>query len=156
LATENELVEQYQPLVISCVNKFNPWLSPEDFLDYIQVANIALLKAIRNFKPERGYKLATLARRCIKNQLINHTRRKTPKVYTNTELNWVAKPSGESPLEEILPQGLSPVELETVKLLYENTPKVHIQRKHGFTKWQMKQHIKSIAEKLQEANGVSE
>lgn len=153
ITDEDALVIKYQPLVISCVNKFNQWLSHEDFLDFIQVANIALLRAIRNFNPERGYKFATLARRCIKNQLINHTRRKTPRVYTNIELNYIEKKERVgNGLEELLPKGLSPLELETVKLLYENTPKVHIQRKHGFTKWQMKQHLRSIKEKLEAAN----
>src|SRR5215467_2015449 len=58
-----ELVARYQPLVRSCAQRY--WQSPESQEELMQVGYVGLLKAINNFDPAVGSKLAAYAQPCI-------------------------------------------------------------------------------------------
>lgn len=56
---ENQMVEANLPLVISIVKHYRG--SGLEFLDLIQAGNIGLLRAVRKFEPERGFRFSTYA-----------------------------------------------------------------------------------------------
>lgn len=46
----------------------------EDLEDLISIGTIGLIKAIENYSPDKGTKLATFASRCVENEILMHLR----------------------------------------------------------------------------------
>jgi len=69
-----ELVARYQSLVRSCAQRY--WQSPESQEELMQVGYVGLLKAINNFDPAIGRKLAAYAQPCISGEIKRHFRDK--------------------------------------------------------------------------------
>ena len=67
------LIERNLRLVVYIARKFeNTGINIEDL---ISIGTIGLIKAINTFKPEKNFKLATYASRCIENEILMHLRR---------------------------------------------------------------------------------
>ena len=74
--TENELVEQYLPLVKTIVGRLAMTLPPHvDFEELQSAGVIGLLHAIRNFDPRNGASFETYARFRIRGAVIDELRR---------------------------------------------------------------------------------
>jgi len=71
-SVRNELVERHRGLAISLARRFNGRGEPLD--DLVQVAMIALLRAIERFEPERGHSFTTFATPTILGELRRHFR----------------------------------------------------------------------------------
>ena len=65
---EDELVRRYEPLVQHAVSRLRlpPWCEREDLA---QEARLGLVKAMREWRPERGA-FPAFAQRCVKNQAL--------------------------------------------------------------------------------------
>lgn len=76
LQTENDLVEQYIPLVKAIVGRLAMTLPPHLEVEELQSAGvIGLLHALRNFKPNQGACFETYARFRIRGAVIDELRR---------------------------------------------------------------------------------
>ncbi len=72
LAIRNELAERHRGLAISLTRRFHGRGEPLD--DLLQVAMIALLRAIERFEPERGNSFTTFATPTVLGELRRHFR----------------------------------------------------------------------------------
>ncbi len=72
LAVRNELAERHRGLAVTLARRFNGRGEPLD--DLLQVAMIALLRAIERFEPERGNSFTTFATPTILGELRRHFR----------------------------------------------------------------------------------
>ena len=72
LAIRNELAERHRGLAISLARRFHGRGEPLD--DLLQVAMIALLRAIERFEPERGNSFTTFATPTVLGELRRHFR----------------------------------------------------------------------------------
>jgi len=70
--SRNKLIEHNLRLVAHIVKKFDN--TGEDLEDLISIGTIGLIKAIENFSPDKGTKLATFASRCVENEILMHLR----------------------------------------------------------------------------------
>jgi len=68
----NELAERHRGLAVSLARRFNGRGEPLD--DLVQVAMIALLRAIERFEPERGHSFTTFATPTVLGELRRHFR----------------------------------------------------------------------------------
>jgi RNA polymerase sigma-K factor len=68
----NKLIEHNLRLVAHIVKKFNN--ASEDTDDLISIGTIGLIKAVENYSPGRGTKLATFAARCVENEILMYFR----------------------------------------------------------------------------------
>jgi RNA polymerase sporulation-specific sigma factor len=64
----NKLIEHNLRLVAHIVKKFEN--TKHDQEDLISIGTIGLIKAIENYSPNKGTKLATFAARCIENEIL--------------------------------------------------------------------------------------
>jgi len=71
-AIRNELAERHRGLAVSLARRFNGRGEPLD--DLLQVAMIALLRAIERFEPERGNSFTTFATPTVLGELRRHFR----------------------------------------------------------------------------------
>jgi RNA polymerase sigma-B factor len=72
LSIRNELAERHRGLAITLARRFNGRGEPLD--DLLQVAMIALLRAIERFEPERGNSFTTFATPTVLGELRRHFR----------------------------------------------------------------------------------
>lgn len=72
LAIRNELAERHRGLAVTLARRFNGRGEPLD--DLLQVAMIALLRAIERFEPERGNSFTTFATPTVLGELRRHFR----------------------------------------------------------------------------------
>ncbi len=72
LNSRNKLIEHNLRLVAHIVKKFDN--TGEDLEDLISIGTIGLIKAIENYSPDKGTKLATFASRCVENEILMHLR----------------------------------------------------------------------------------
>lgn len=70
--SRNTLIEHNLRLVAHIVKKFDN--TGEDLEDLISIGTIGLIKAIENYSPNKGTKLATFASRCVENEILMHLR----------------------------------------------------------------------------------
>lgn len=70
--SRNKLIEHNLRLVAHIVKKFDN--TGEDIEDLISIGTIGLIKAIENYSPDKGTKLATFASRCVENEILMHLR----------------------------------------------------------------------------------
>lgn len=79
--TPNELVEEHFKLVPYTINKrFKNLMSSVfqgDMDEAISVGNVGLVKASIAYNPDRGLAFATLAVRCIENEILMHTKKQS-------------------------------------------------------------------------------
>ncbi|WP_010630261.1 RNA polymerase sporulation sigma factor SigK [Sporolactobacillus vineae] len=68
----NKLIEHNLRLVAHIVKKFNN--ASEETDDLISIGTIGLIKAVENYSPGRGTKLATFAARCVENEILMYFR----------------------------------------------------------------------------------
>ena len=64
----NKLIEHNLRLVAHIVKKYEKSGHEQD--DFISIGTIGLIKAIENYSPNKGTKLATFAARCIENEIL--------------------------------------------------------------------------------------
>ena len=72
LEAEEELVMRYAPLVRLCTRPY--YLVGGDAEDLIQEGMLALLKAIREFNPDKAASFSTFAELCVRNRIISVVR----------------------------------------------------------------------------------
>ncbi len=68
----NQLIEHNLRLVAHLAKKFES--TGEDSDDLISIGTIGLIKAVENYHPGRGTKLATFAARCVENEILMYLR----------------------------------------------------------------------------------
>jgi RNA polymerase sigma-B factor len=78
------LVNRYQPLVRSCVQRYKN--STESHEELMQVGYVGLLKAINNFDPTLGPSLAGYAQPCVSGEIKRHFRDKRWQVHVKRSL----------------------------------------------------------------------
>jgi len=71
-ATRDRLIEHYLPLARSVANRYRH--APQSFEDVLQVANLALVKAVDGFDPERGLAFSSYAVPTIIGEIKRHFR----------------------------------------------------------------------------------
>lgn len=71
---KNKLIEHNLRLVAHIAKKY--YSANEDAEDLLSIGTIGLVKAVDTYNPQKGYKLATYAARCIDNELLMYFRGK--------------------------------------------------------------------------------
>lgn len=96
---ENNIIEQYTPLVESFVGSFNP-IDNSTFNDYKQAGLIGLLKAVRSYDNKRSF--VKFASTCIKNEILNHIR--TEQKHRHIPFFYIPRSNIHNSLWEYLPK----------------------------------------------------
>ncbi len=74
---KNTLIERNLRLVVYIAKKFSSsGIDPDDL---ISIGTIGLIKAVETFRPEKNFKLATYASRCIENEILMYIRKIAPR-----------------------------------------------------------------------------
>jgi RNA polymerase sigma factor (sigma-70 family) len=146
--SEQEMVTRHYGLVVH--QALNFVINKQDLDDYIQSGLIGLLKAIRNYNPDRS-KLSTFATVCIRNEILKFAKKQKrqkrhipntrPLYYTEDSRFW-----------ETHPDNLTDEEIYILKLKLENYTHKEIAEEICCSKNDIKQKMKKISNKLREAN----
>jgi len=152
---EEQLVHTHYGLVVSQAVRFSNNRSLTE--DYIQIGLIGLLKAIRNYDPEKS-KFSTFATVCIRNEIFRYTRKNKPKnipldARTSTIINrtddWYTPTEG---IWEYLPDGLTEKEKLVLRMKFENYTHKEIADTICCSKGRIKNILKKIITLLQRVN----
>lgn len=152
---EEQLVHTHYGLVVSQALRFSNNRSSIE--DHIQIGLIGLLKAIRNYDPEKS-KFSTFATVCIRNEIFRYTRKNKPKnipldIRTSSIINrtddWYM-PSEE--IWEYLPDGLTEKEKLVLQMKFENYTHKEIADIICCSKGRVKNILKKIITLLQRVN----
>ena len=147
---EELLVQQHYGLAVSQALLF---CSRGNCLeDCIQVGLMGLLKAIRNYDPEKS-KFSTFATICIKNEILR-IKNKNKKHGKCTNIIGDIEYYGETKIWEILPDNLDEEEHAVLKLMQANFTKREICETLNCTKRSLDQQIKELIKKLKYHNGA--
>ena len=114
--TEDELVRQHTPLVVSIAFTYKP-KPPNDYDDLISVGMIGLLKAIRAYDPSRGIQFSTLAYRVINREIIRELDR-SPNKHDYQPLDFDVSGDKIDNIEDYLPDNLTDLEKEILLLRF--------------------------------------
>ena len=146
--SEQEMVTQHYGLVVH--QALNFVINKQDLDDYIQSGLIGLLKAIRNYNPDRS-KFSTFATVCIRNEILKHAKKQKrqrrqipntrPLYYKDGIRFWEAHPDN-----------LTDEEIHILKLKIENYTNKEIAEELACSKNDIKQKMKKLTNKLREAN----
>lgn len=144
---ESDLIEEYAPLVISQALCFRP-TSVASLDDYIQIGYIGLLKAIRNYDPNRNTKLSTFSVVCIRNSIYKEFKK------FSKDRNANADPAGREDVHlwEFEPDNLTDIEKRVLGLRIQNYTYQEIGNKLNFTKSWASEVLSSAFRKIREAN----
>ena len=139
---ETQLVNKHYGLVVSQALRLSS--QKNDLEDYIQVGFIGLIKAIRNYDPEKS-QFSTFATVCIKNEIFRYMR-KNKKQPINDFLkkdNWYTR---KEELWELIPDCLTEKEKLVLKMKSENYTYKEIAEKLSCPKGQIKHIVRKIIE----------
>ena len=153
---EEQLVHTHYGLVVSQALRFSSHRSSVE--DHIQVGLIGLLKAIRNYDPEKS-KFSTFATVCIRNEIFRYTRKNKAKsipldaqtkgVVHRTD-DWYMPTEG---IWEYIPDGLTDKEKLVLQMKFENYTHKEIADAICCSKGRVKNSLKKIISLLQRVNG---
>lgn len=146
---EAQLVKEHAGLVVSQALIFHP-TKLTGYDDYIQVGYIGLLKAIRNFDPNRGTKFSTFATACIRSEIIREIRRNSPE--QNLLVDVSGKDVKETDMWEVLIDNLTETEKHVLHLRVQGYTYQEIGDTLGFTKSWASETMNNLIGKLKEAN----
>ncbi len=76
-AAKTTLIEHNLRLVVYIARKFDN--TGVDTDDLVSIGTIGLIKAVDTFRPEKNFKLATYASRCIENEILMYIRKIAPR-----------------------------------------------------------------------------
>ena len=144
--SEEKMVIDNYGLVVSQAVKFIA--QKQDLDDYIQIGLIGLLKAIRNYNPEKS-KFSTFATVCIRNEILKFIKKQNRQ---NRRLNLREKKSQEVLLWEYQPDNLTKDEIDILDMKLKNHTYKEISEIMCCNKNEIKQKIKKILKKIREAN----
>ena len=155
LELEEQLVHTHYGLVVSQALRFSNHRSYVE--DYIQVGLIGLLKAIRNYNPDKS-KFSTFATVCIRNEIFRYTRKNKVKTASrDTQARSLVKRADDCyiPTEamwEYIPDGLTEKEKLVLQMKFENYTHREIADAICCSKGRVKNILKKIISLLQRAN----
>jgi RNA polymerase sigma factor (sigma-70 family) len=152
--SENELVKQHTPLVVSIAFSYRPQ-PPNDYDDLISVGMIGLLKAIRIFDPSRGTQFSTLATKIIHREIIRELEKTNGKKHES--LNFDVEKEEHLDFNDYLPENLT--ELEKTLLIdrfHLGMTFEEIGGKFGKTKQWANIKLSHVLNKIMESNEKKE
>ncbi len=120
----------------------------QDLDDYIQVGLMGLLKAIRNYNPEKS-KFSTFATVCIRNEILKFIKKKKRQ---SRRVTTAKKQPKEILLWEYQPDDLTEDEMDILNMKLQNHTYKEISEAMCCNKNEVKQKIKKILRKIREAN----
>ena len=137
---ETQLVNEHYGLVVSQAIRLSSQQS--DLEDYMQVGFIGLLKAIRNYNPEKS-QFSTFATVCIRNEIFRYMRKnkKKPINLTIKKDNWYTT---KEQLWELVPDCLTEKEKLVRQMKSENYTHKEIAEKLSCPKGQIKHIVRKI------------
>jgi len=109
------LVHRYRPLVRSCVRRFTN--SPEPYEDLLQVGYVGFIKAINNYDPAMGTRLAGYALPCVSGEIKRHFRDKRWQVHVKRSLQELRLAARDAAAELTQALGHAPSEAELAERL---------------------------------------
>ena len=74
---KNNLIKDYEPLIISIINKKKFYIEGAEFQDVIQEGRVALFKALNTFDESKDINFSVYAKKVIENHLINVMKKST-------------------------------------------------------------------------------
>ncbi len=145
---EQEMVTQHYGLVVH--QALNFVINKQDLDDYIQSGLIGLLKAIRNYNPDRS-KFSTFATVCIRNEILKYAKKqkRQKRQIPNTRPLYYKE---DVRFWETHPDNLTDEEIHILKLKMENYTHKEIAEELCCSKNDIKQKMKKLSNKLREAN----
>ncbi len=144
--SEEKLVLDNYGLVVSQALKLV--VQKQDLDDYIQIGLMGLLKAIRNYNPEKS-KFSTFATVCIRNEILKFMKKQTRQ---NRRITLRETPKKEILLWEFQPDNLTEDELDILDMKLQNHTYKEISEAMCCNKNEIKQKVKKILKKIREAN----
>lgn len=145
--TEEEIVKEYSPLVVSQALKFRP-NKLTGFEDYLQAGFIGLLRAVRKFDPSRNVKFSTFSVICIKRQILKEFKKLKPTMSLLHEIECESKEE----FWELHPDCLSETEKKVIALRLKNYTYEQIGNELNFTKSWASEVLSSAIKKIKEAS----
>jgi RNA polymerase sigma factor (sigma-70 family) len=139
---ETQLVNKHYGLVVSQAVRLSS--QRNDLEDYMQVGFIGLLKAIRNYDPDKS-QFSTFATVCIRNEIFRYMRKnkKKPINFSFKKDNWYTT---KEELWELIPDCLNEKEKLVLKMKSENYTHKEIAEKLSCPKGQIKHIVRKIIE----------
>ena len=139
---ETQLVNKHYGLVVSQAVRLSS--QRNDLEDYMQVGFIGLLKAIRNYDPDKS-QFSTFATVCIRNEIFRYMRKNKKKSVNSSfkKDNWYTT---KEELWELIPDCLSEKEKLVLKMKSENYTHKEIAEKLSCPKGQIKHIVRKIIE----------
>lgn len=149
--SKNELeiiIKQNYGLIVSQALSFSP-KSKDQLDEYIQVGSLAMMRAAKNFDESKNIKFSTFAYNCISNAIKNYIKKnkrceeqlRIPIEY-NLSINF----------EEILPDNLSDLETNIIKLKLKNCSLKEIAQELGHSVVKIRNTLYKTYDKIREAN----
>ena len=139
---ETQLVNKHYGLVVSQAVRLSS--QRNDLEDYMQVGFIGLLKAIRNYDPDKS-QFSTFATVCIRNEIFRYMRKNKKKSVNSSfkKDNWYTT---KEEMWEFIPDCLSEKEKMVLKTKSENYTHKEIAEKLSCPKGQIKHIVRKIIE----------
>lgn len=132
--SEEELYLEHKPLIYMAIKQNKIYYNTDDeFQQYYDAGEIALIRGIRTYKPEKGYKISTYLFSCISNELrkvvrINNMPKRVNPYGKDISLNVLIKTdSGEgdpSELIDFIPSSINVEKMVEDKIKVEDIGKV--------------------------------
>tara|TARA_R110002051_G_scaffold299267_1_gene366390 strand:- start:504 stop:995 length:492 start_codon:yes stop_codon:yes gene_type:complete len=139
---ETQLVNKHYGLVVSQAIRLSS--QKNDLEDYMQVGFIGLLKAIRNYDPDKS-QFSTFATVCVRNEIFRYMRKnkKKPINLPSKKDDWYTT---KEELWELLPDCLTEKEKLVLKMKAENYTHQEIAEELSCQKGQIKHIVRKIIE----------
>ena len=112
---KNNLIKDYEPLIISIINKKKFYIEGAEFQDVIQEGRVALFKALNTFDESKDINFSVYAKKVIENHLINVMKKSTNS--KNMPLNnaYNINNQGELNLNDSNARSSQPVPIKSVR-----------------------------------------
>lgn len=134
-------------LIVSQALSFNP-PSKDELDEYIQIGSLAMMRAAKNFDPEKG-QFSTFACNCISNAIKNYIKKNSKK------LDLAAVPTEyviHESFEELLPDSITDTERKIIQLKLSNFSIKEIAEQTGFSVVKVRNILSKVYSKIRDAN----
>lgn len=135
-------------LIVSQALSFNP-PSKDELDEYIQIGSLAMMRAVKNYDPNKGAQFSTFACNCISNAIKNYIKKNSKKLDVTTI---PTEYTVNSSFDDLIPDTLTDTELRLIHLKLANYSIKEIATDTGFSVVKVRNILGKAYAKIREAN----